>query len=292
MIRSVLACSLCLFGASFLGNAQAANAGIPHLEKHGTATQLIVNGKPLLMLGAEVHNSSGSSLDYMRTVWPRLAAIPLNTVFVPVYWELLEPKEGQFDFSLVDGLIHQARRNHLHIVFLWFGSWKNGLSSYPPLWVKKDTKRFPRVIEKGGKEAEILSTFGKNTLEADKTAFAALMRHIREVDGQAHTVLMMQVENEVGVLGDSRDRSPAANQAFNGAVPAKLLNYIQQHKNSLFPQFKKIWDAAGDKTSGTWSEVFGSNADEMFMAWHYGLYVNQVAAAGKAQYPVPMYANT
>ncbi|MGH9609247.1 MAG: DUF5597 domain-containing protein [Bryobacteraceae bacterium] len=292
MIRSVLACSLCLFGASFLGNAQAANGGIPHLEKHGTATQLIVNGKPLLMLGAEVHNSSGSSLDYMRTVWPRLAAIPLNTVFVPVYWELLEPKEGQFDFSLVDGLIHQARRNHLHIVFLWFGSWKNGLSSYPPLWVKKDTKRFPRVIEKGGKEAEILSTFGKNTLEADKTAFAALMRHIREVDGQAHTVLMMQVENEVGVLGDSRDRSPAANQAFNGAVPAKLLNYIQQHKNSLFPQFKKIWDAAGDKTSGTWSEVFGSNADEMFMAWHYGLYVNQVAAAGKAQYPVPMYANT
>lgn len=294
MIRPLLTATLCVLLAPFLGLTQPANAGIPHLEKHGTATQLIVDGKPLLMLAAEVHNSSGSSLDYMRSVWPRLAAIPLNTVFVPVYWELIEPTEGQFDFSLVDGLIHQARENHLHIAFLWFGSWKNGLSSYPPLWVKKDTKRFPRVIEQGGKEVEILSTFGKNTLQADKTAFAALMRHIRQVDGKDHTVVMMQVENEVGVLGDSRDRSPAANQAFNGPVPAQLLNYIQQHKNSLFPQFKKIWDAAGDKTSGTWSQVFGSgdDADEVFMAWNYGRYVNQVAAAGKAQYPIPMYANT
>ncbi|MGH9583720.1 MAG: DUF5597 domain-containing protein [Bryobacteraceae bacterium] len=294
MIRYFLIGTLCVLCAPSIENAQTANAAIPHLEKHGTATQLIVDGKPFLMFAAELHNSSGSSLNYMRPVWPRLAAIPLNTVLTPVYWGLVEPAEGQFDFTLVDGLIQQAREDHLHIVFLWFGSWKNGVSSYPPLWVKRDTKRFPRVIEKDGKEAEILSTFGKNNMDADKTAFAALIHHIRKVDGHDHTVLMMQVENEVGVLGDSRDRSPAANQAFNSPVPARLLNYIQQHSHSLFPQFKKIWDAAGDKTSGTWSQVLGpgADADEMFMAWHYGRYINQVAAAGKAEYPIPMYVNT
>jgi beta-galactosidase GanA len=275
-----------------LAVGQPAGPDIPRLERHGNTAQLLVHNKPFLMLAAEVHNSSGSSLDYMRSVWPRLASLPLNTVLVPAYWEQIEPREGVYDFSIVDGLIRQARENDLHIVFLWFGSWKNGLSSYAPLWVKQDTSRFPRVLENGGKESEILSTFGRNTLEADSSAFAALMRHLHDVDGRDNTVLMMQVENEVGVLGDSRDRSPAANRAFNQPVPAQLLNYIQQHRDSLFPQFKQIWDAAGDKTSGTWSEVFGSNADEMFMAWNYGRYVNHVAAAGKAEYPVPMYVNT
>ena len=47
------------------------------------------------------------------------------------------------------------------------------------------------------------------------------------------------------------------------------------------------------RTSGTWEEVFGTGpaADEAFMAWHYARYVNRVAAAGKAEYPLPMYVN-
>ncbi|HEU5403732.1 MAG TPA: beta-galactosidase [Terriglobales bacterium] len=239
MIRSVLACTLCILCAPLIGNAQSANDGIPHLQKHGTATELVVNGKPFLMLAGELRNSSASSLDYMRPIWPKLAAIPLNTVLTPVYWELVEPTEGKFDFTLVDGLIHQARENHVHIVFLWFGAWKNGWSSNSPLWVKEDAKRFPLVIEKDGKEDELLSPLGMNTLQAEKIAYAALMRHIREVDGQEHTVVMMQVENEVHLLSDSRDYSPVANEAFNLPVPAQLLDYIQQHKNALFPQFKK-----------------------------------------------------
>lgn len=294
IIAAVLAVSATAFGLQAPApvhpkeNAQSGNKGIPHLQKYGTATQLVVNGKPFLMLAGELHNSSSSSLDYMRPIWPRLAAIPLNTVLTPVYWEQIEPTQGKFNFALVDGLIRQARENHLHIVFLWFGAWKNGYSGNSPLWVKKDPERFPLVIEKDGKEDEILSTFGANTLQAEKTAFAALMRNIREVDGQDHTVLMMQVENEVHAW----DYSPAATKAFNGAVPAQLLNYIQDHKDSLVPQFKKIWDAAGGKTSGTWSQVFGSRAYEMFMDWHYGRYINQIAAAGKAEYPIPMYENT
>lgn len=271
-----------------IGKTRAGNQAIPHLRKHGAATQLIVDGKPFLMLAGELHNSSASSLDYMRPIWPRLAAIPLNTVLTPVYWELVEPAEGKFDFTLVDGLIRQARENHLHIAFLWFGAWKNGWSSNSPLWVKTDPKRFPLAIEKNGQEDEILSTFGTNTLQAETSAFAALMRNIREVDGKDHTVLMIQVENEVHAW----DYSAAATREFHRAVPPQLLSYMERHRDSLVPQFKKIWDKAGNRTSGTWSQVFGSRAYEMFMDWHYARYINLIAAAGKAEYPIPMYENT
>ena len=195
------------------------SAAPPHLETRGAATQLIADGKPFLMLSGELHNSSSSSLEYMKPIWPKLAAMGLNSVVTPLSWELIEPKEGSFDFTLVDGLLAQARQSHQRIVFLWLASWKNGLSSYPPMWVKQDTRRFPRVVEHGS-EVEILSPMGAATREADGRAFAALMRHLKAVDGKEHTVLMMQVENEVGVLGDSRDHSAAANAAFASAVPA------------------------------------------------------------------------
>jgi beta-galactosidase GanA len=274
------------------GALQAQQTSTPHLEKRGAATQLIVNGKPFLILGGEVHNSSSSSLAYMEPIWPKLHAMGLNTVFTPLSWEQIEPREGHFDFSLVDGLIQQARAAHEHIVFLWLASWKNGMSSYAPVWVKENTKRFPRVVE-FGREVEILSPLGKATEEADAHAFATLMSHIKKVDGSEHTVLMMQVENEVGVLGDSRDHSPAASAAFDGDVPARLTTYLKAHRATLNPSLRELWDAHGDKTSGTWTEVFGNSqrADEIFMAWHYARYVEAVTAAGKAAYNIPMYVN-
>jgi len=266
---------------------------IPHLQKQGTATQLIVDGKPFLILGGELRNSSGSSLDYLKPIWPKLAAMHINTVLTAVYWELLEPKEGQFDFALVDGAIQAARENNLRLVFLWFGSWKNGVSSYPPAWVKTDQNRFQRVQDRDGKGLETLSTLSAANRDADSRAFAALMRHIKQVDTR-HTVIMMQVENEVGVLGDSRDRCQAANKAFEEPVPKELAGYLAGHRDILHPDLRKAWEAAGSRTSGTWEEVFGKGAstDEIFMAWNYAGYVGHVAAAGKAEYPLPMYVNT
>jgi beta-galactosidase GanA len=265
----------------------------PHLEKRGAATQLIVDGKPFLMLSGELHNSSSSNLEYMKPIWPKLKAMGLNSVVTPLSWELIEPKEGSFDFSLVDGLIDQARRENQKIVFLWLASWKNGMSSYEPVWVKQDARRFPRVVEHGS-PVEILSPLGAATQEADARAFAALMKHIKQIDSRDHTVLMMQVENEVGVLGDSRDHSDAANEAFAGSVPAQLIQYLQTHRDSLYPDMKDLWNANGNKTSGAWTEVFGDSerADEIFMAWNYARYVHAVAAAGKVEYNIPMYVNT
>ena len=247
---------------------------IPHLRKQGSATQLIVGGEPYLIIGGELHNSSSSSLAYMEPIWARLTALHLNTVLAVVSWELVEPEEGRFDFALVDGLIHQAKRHNLRLVLLWFGSWKNGMSSYAPAWVKRNYHRFPRVQVGQGQTVEILSTLATETRDADAKAFSALMRHLKEIDGREHTVIMIQIQNEVGVLGDSRDRSVVANEAFAGPVPPKLMAHLQQHQSELGPDLTQRWQANDLKDEGTWEQVFGSGleTDELFMAWHYARY--------------------
>ena len=246
-------------------------SAIPHLEKRGTATQLIVDGKPFLVLGGELHNSSSSNSEYVDPILTKLSSIHLNTVLAAVCWDLVEPTEGKFDFSLVAGLIQDARRHNLRLVLLWFGSWKNGVSTYAPVWVKTDLERFPRAQDKDGNSLEILSTLSEVSRDADARAFAALMRHIRIVDGDAHTVLMIQVENEVGVLTETRDRSAAAEKAFRGPVPSELMIALEKNKNTLIPGLYKRWEAGGFKTYGNWEEIFGvgDETDEIFMAWNY-----------------------
>lgn len=268
-------------------------AQIPHLQKQGTATQLIVDDEPFLILGGETGNSSTSNIDYMKSQWPKLVKLHLNTILAPVYWDLIEPQEGMFDFTLVDGLIRDARSYNLHLVFLWFASFKNSMSCYAPVWVKTNQQRFERAQDKEGRGMEILSLFSEENLEADARAFAALMRHIREVDGTKHTVIIIQVENEMGMIPEARDYCDAANELFNKPVPKELMAYLIEHTETLMPEFRKVWEEAGSRMSGTWQEVFGEKlgTDEIFMAWHYARYTNRVVEAGKAEYPLPMYVN-
>ena len=267
---------------------------IPHLQKKGVATQLIVDGAPFIMLGGEVHNSSSASLDYMAKVWPKLKALNLNTVLAPVSWEQFEPEEGRFDTSRVDGLVKQARRHGLKLVILWFGSWKNGVSSYAPEWVKRDTARFPRAQGSSNRNTkDILSTLSDANRAADARAFAALMRRLRAIDGRQHTVIMMQVENEVGIKPELRDLSEAADAAFQAEVPKELIDSLTAHRASLHPELLKRWESGGCRTAGTWPEVFGGTpgADEVFSAWHYARYINSIVHEGKKEYPLPMFVN-
>ncbi len=271
----------------------ASNAPQPHLEKRGPVTQLIVKGEPFLALASELRNSSASSPAYMEPLWANLKEGGMNTVLAVVTWEQVEPVEGQFDFTVVDEMIKAARANDLKLAILWFGSWKNGMSSYHPVWVKKDNAKYPPALTKEGKKLPILSTLGLATAQADGKAYAAMMKHIKEIDAAEQTVIMIQMENEVGLHGYTRDYSPAANAAFAGPVPAELINWLVAHKDTLLPETMDAWKKSGCKTSGTWEEVFGKGdrTDEIFMAWNYASYMNIVSAAGKAEYDLPTFVN-
>lgn len=271
-LRIAIGCSVIGSLALTAVPAQAQSAsGMPHLEKRGALTQLIVDGKPFIILGGQVGNPTGFP-DRMQRAWPKFKALNANAIEYPIYWEQIEPEEGKFDFSGVDQIIKGLRSRGLRAIPLWFGTWKNGAMDYVPVWVKSDTKRFPRVLDYGGRPIRVLSPHGQATLEADRKAFTELMKHIKEIDSNDHTVILMQVENESGVLGSPRDYSPESNKLFNGPVPDKLLKALK-------------------KEPGTWKAVFGPRAEEMFTGYYLSTYINEVARAGKQVYPLPMYVN-
>jgi len=274
--------------ATLLSTALHAQSAPPAVRLHNGASQLLVHEQPYLILGGELGNSSAGTAAEADTILPRLARLHFNTVLMPVAWDEIEPQEGRFDFTIPDHWIDVARQQHMHLVFLWFGAWKNAFSEYAPPWVLADTARFPRVISAEGQPLGILTPLGDQTARADAHAFASLLAHLRERDAAEQTVLMIQVENEVGYLAlGGRDRSARANQLFNAPVPAPLLDYLRAHPAHLTPRLAADFHPDGR----TWHDVFGTDADEIFMAWHYGLYVQQVAAAGKAAYPIPLYMN-
>ena len=277
---------------SLLASAAPAESPPPRLERQGGATRLLVDGQPFLVQGGELGNSSGEP-DYLRPFWPKLKALNLNSLVVPVAWGVIEPTEGTFDFATVDGLLADARSNGMRLVLLWFGSWKNSMSCYAPGWVKTDTARFPRSRDSQGQSMEILTPFAAANRDADARAFAALMRHLREADGAQHTVILVQVENEIGMIPEARDRHPAADAAFAGPVPAELMDYLAAHRDTLVPDLRERWASHGGRPKGTWTEVFGEGpaTAELFMAWSFGRYVEVVAAAGRREYPLALYAN-
>jgi hypothetical protein len=243
----------------------------PRLVKKDGRYALLVDGRPYFILGGQIHNSSAWPSE-LPQVWESMAVLHANTIEAPVYWEQLEPEPGKFDFSNVDALVEGARAHNLHLIVLWFGTWKNGNMHYAPAWVKNDTARFPRVINQDGEPIDVLSPLSRNTLEADKSAFVALARHLKQTDTPQHTVILLQVENEPGNMGSVRDFSPQANKEFAGPVPANVL-------------------AATGKQPGTWSQVFGSQADEVYHAYCLAVFINEVAAAGKREFNIPYYVN-
>jgi beta-galactosidase GanA len=243
---------------------------LPRIVEQNGRHALLVDGAPYLMVGAQVNNSSAWP-EMLPEVWPTVERLGINTLEAPIYWEQMEPERGHFDMSMVHTLLDQAREHHVHLVLLWFGTYKNGSGHYIPEYLKTDEKAAPHVINSKGRKVDSLAPYSETLLDADRTAFAHLMRELKAADPQ-HTVLMVQVENETGTYGSIRDFSPKADKLFQSAVPERVLKALH-------------------KPAGTWPQVFGADADAFFYAWSIADFVNKVAEAGKAEYPLPMYVN-
>ena len=248
----------------------ASAAELPHIKTQNGRHALIVDGKPFLMLAVQTNNSSNYPAA-LKDVWPVVALTQANTLEIPIAWEQIEPEEGRFDFSFLDYLISDARKNKVRLVLLWFATWKNNAPHYAPGWVKLNDKRFPRVVKPDGDTLNSLSPMHRSTLEADKKAFVRLMAHLKKVD-KKQTVIMVQVQNEVGTYGAVRDFSAVAQRHFNRPVPAELSRAL-------------------NLPAGSWPEVFAEDADEFFHAYHIAKYCDEIATAGKAVYPLPMNVN-
>jgi hypothetical protein len=271
---SIIAAVLAASSIGLALQAQVTEHPVPRLVENDGRYALLVDGAPFLMLGAQSNNSS----DWPATlpkVWPAIEYLHANTLETPIYWEQFEPKPGQFDYSQVDSVIAQAREHHVHLVLLWFGTWKNGSQHYMPEWMKLEPERYFHVTNKNGEFVDSPSPFATESLEADKRAFAAFMLHIKNADPE-RTVLMVQVENETGTWGTLRDYSATANKLFDGPVPAEVLKAMGQTPAA---------------PGASWEQVFGPEAEVNFHAWAVAKYVGQVAAAGKAVYPLPLYVN-
>lgn len=273
---------------------------MPRIVRNEHGSQLFVDDAPFLSLGGELHNSSPSSPAYMAPLWDRLAENGVRSVIGAASWQLVEPVEGTFDFTAVDDQVENARERGIRLILIWFGSYKNAESSYAPSWVRRDESRFPRAERDQSRlltgrfslDGPILSVFSDRLAEADGRAFAALMRHLKETDPD-HTVIAVQVQNEVGLLGDSRDRSSLAQTAWAAPVPTELLRGLDDRGEAVSPWLRDVRRRAGSKESGTWAEVFGSGpeADEIFMSWGFSRFVDRVARAGLAEYALPVYTN-
>ncbi|MES2796162.1 MAG: DUF5597 domain-containing protein [Bacteroidota bacterium] len=274
-------------------------AQTPYLDKSGKAPKLMVDGKPFIILGGELHNSTGSDKEAMAKVWKEMKALNLNTVLAYAYWELLEPQEGKFNFDLVDEAIMGAQKENLKIVLVWFGAWKSTSSTYVPEWVKTNPSRFQRYTLEGGKTLEMLSPFSDENRIADAKAYTALMQHLKDFD-KNHTVIMTQIENEPGCFENYRDLSPAAQKVWQNPMPNDMVNYLKTNKGKLFPALEKAWADNGNKTKGTWEEILGKSTDqgeykfyteELFMAYNYSKYINFLAERGKKIHNLPAFCN-
>jgi len=278
---------------------------IPSLQNVNGKTCLVQDGKPLILLSGELHNSTASSISYMEKekTFDNLKAIGLNSVIATASWEIVEPTEGKFDFAEVDYVIKAARERDMKVMFIWFGAFKNPFMTYAPTWVKKDIKRFPRAKDENGKDLEMPCVLSDKMMKADAKAYCEFLKHVKSVDFD-QTVVMIQIENEPGIRGAARDYSPLAEKAWKANVPDQLISYLKANDGNLKPDLQKAWSDNGRKTKGNWEQVFGKSlveddgtnpilnqTEHFFTAYYYAKYLDYLSSEGKKVYALPTFTN-
>ena len=230
----------------------------------------------------------------MKPHWPRLKAMHLNTVLAPVYWELIEPAEGKFDWTSVDAMLRDARAHDLKLVVLWFGAWKNSMSTYVPSWVKRDRSAFPARAARRWQRAWRYSRRSRRTrCDADARAFAALMEHLEQVDARDTPCSWCRWRTRSACCPSRASAAPSRTSCLPGAVPRELMRALAARGEKLEPELRERWQKNGAKSSGSWAQVFGADewGQEVFTAWHYARFAEALVKAGKAKYDLPMYVN-
>lgn len=282
-------------------------AGLPaqtvSLDRSGKNAVLKVDGHPFFMRAGELHNSTCSDIGYLDGKWDDLVGMNLNTVIATASWELVEPMEGQFDFSHVDAIIHGAKQHNMKVVLIWFATFKNPFMTYAPSWVKGDNRRFPHAIAPDGRTLELPSLYDDNIIEADKKAYLALLRHLKETDAK-RTIIALQIGNEPGLNSPTRDSSEPANRAWKADIPACIIDYLVKNRQTLQPDIKAAWEKNGCKRKGNWEEVFGKSltandgtnpilylTEHLFTAYGSARYLEALSSAGKEVLDLPTFTN-
>jgi len=210
---------------------------MPHFEAVAGHKVLYVDGRPFTVLAVEIpwwdliYGRYKETENAYDNLYPAAEKVGLNTLKVPIKWSMVEPERGVYDFSYVDHARSMAEKNHLKLVLNWFGHYASGDGTiygnlagelYAPMYIVKDEQTYPRAVDGDSVIHHNAASYDyEPIIEREIRAFRAFMQHIKQVDSQPRTILMIQVENEIAVFGVDRrnpkmwrDHSPAANKRF------------------------------------------------------------------------------
>ena len=241
------------------------------------------NGKNMLILGMQAHNSSTGTFMMERTI-KAAELFGANTLEVPVYWYKIEPQKDSYDMTQVKELIDCMRKAGQKLVILWFATSKNGHPTYAPEYIKTAPETYKVAVGSNGAWVASLSPHCMETLERDKKAFCKMVEFIKEYDKDQKTVIALQIENEMGLANTDRDYSALAQKDYEKPVPEEIRN-LRLTDDGLEYISKE------EKDKHSWKGHFGRHAAEAFCAWFHAKYIGTIAEAAKKIYNIPMYTN-
>ncbi len=209
---------------------------LPHFEQANGRKVLYVDGLPFTVLAVEIPwwdilpraPETHTAYDHL---YPAARKMGLNALKVPIKWSVVEPEKGVYDFAYVDHAKAMAEQHGLKLVLNWFGHYASNDGTiygnlagqlYAPRYVVEDERTYPRAVDADGvAHHNAVSYEYQPVIEREIAAFRAFMEHLKKVDAQSRTVVMVQVENEIAVFGWDRqnrklwrDHSPAAERIF------------------------------------------------------------------------------